>query len=285
MWIFFSILSAVFSGITSILAKAGISKIDSTFSTSIRTSVILIITSVFVLLDNSTSKFNTINSKTLFFLVLSGIATAMLWIFYFKALDLGNVNLVTPIDKTSIILTLILSAIFLKEKITIMKTLSIILILIGIYLMILNKNINKTNNKNWIKYAVLTSIFSSIVTILGKVGIKNINSNLGCFIKTSVVFIIVWIITIFFKKFKNFKKLDKKSLLFIILSGISTSLSWICYFKALKDGEASIVFTIEKLSIIFAILGASIFLKEKLNNKIILGLTIVSIGIGLLLIK
>ena len=281
MYIIYALLAAVFSGLTSVFAKTGIKDVESLLATFIRTIIITLFLFVVALLNNNLNDIFLLDKKTIIFLILSGISNTLLWIFYFKALDLGTVSKVTPIDKTSIILTLILSSIFLNEKITKIKVLSIILILIGTLLTIKRENKNSKDNK-WILYAVLTAIFTSTTTILSKIGIENTNTSLTTFLRTVIVLILLTAITLIKKKYKNIKKLNKKNYLYIILSGISTSLSWLFYFKALSIGEASKVFPIEKLSLVVSIIVSCIFLKEKLNKKQILGIVIITLGTSLL---
>lgn len=282
MWIIFSFLAAFFAGITTIFAKIGIKGVDTSIATSIRTTLILILNFILFLIFGSFNEIKNINIYTIVFLVLSGITTALLWLSYFKALQLGNVNEVTPIDKTSIILTLILSQLFLNEKLNYIKILSIIFILLGTYIMIEKRR--KSNNNKWIIYSVLTAIFTSLATILGKIGIKDVEFTLGITIRTFVVFITIWIIVFIKKKQCLIKNINKKGWLFISLSGITTGLSWVCYFKVLQKGEASIVFPIEKSSIVITIIASSIILKEKLNTNKVIGLIIIVIGTLILLI-
>ncbi len=282
MWIIFSFFAAFFAGITTIFAKIGINNIDTSVATSIRTTLILILNFILFLIFGSFNEIKNINIYTIVFLVLSGITTALLWLSYFKALQLGNVNEVTPIDKTSIILTLILSQLFLNEKLNYIKILSIIFILLGTYMMIEKRK--ESNNNKWIIYSMLTAIFTSLATILGKIGIKDVEFTLGITIRTFVVFITIWIIVFIKKKQYLIKNINKKSWLFISLSGITTGLSWLCYFKALQKGEASIVFPIEKSSIVVTIIASSIILKEKLNTNKVIGLIIIVIGTLILLI-
>lgn len=278
MWIFFAILAAIFSGLTTVFAKVGVSKANSTLVSGIRTIVIMIFSIlVFLFLGNG---FKNIDLKTIIFIVLSGITTALLWICYFKALSLADVSMVTPIDKLSIVLTLILSYIFFKEKITIIKVISMICMIGGTFLMVNNDKENKENN--WIIFAFLTAVFTSLATILGKMGINNINPNLGTMLRTIVILVIIWGVIIIKKEYIDIRKITKKNILFIILSGISTGISWLFYFMSLKDGEVSIVFPVEKLSAAVAILISIIFLKEKLDKKGILGF--VSIILGTLLL-
>ena len=269
MWILYAFGSAFFAGATSILAKIGVKDIDSHVATAIRTIVVLIFSWIMVFIVGSQGTIGNISGKTLTFLILSGFATGASWLCYFKALQLGDVNKVVPIDKSSIILTMVLAFIFLGENITINMVVGMIGIGIGTYLMIQKKeSIEKVvKGKAWLVYALLSAIFASLTSILGKVGIENVESNLGTAIRTIVVLIMAWIIVFATKKQSDVKKIDKKSLLFLILSGIATGASWLCYYKALQDGLASIVVPIDKLSILVTILFAYVFLKEKLSKK------------------
>lgn len=281
MYIIYALLAALFSGLTSVFAKTGIKDVESLLATFIRTIIITLFLFVVVLLNNNLNDIFLLDKRTIIFLILSGISNTLLWIFYFKALDLGTVSKVTPIDKTSIILTLILSSIFLNEKITEIKVFSIILILVGTLLTIKRENKNSKDNK-WMLYAVLTAIFTSTTTILSKIGIENTNTSLTTFLRTVIVLLLLTAITLIKKKYKNIKKLNKKNYLYIVLSGISTSLSWLFYFASLSIGEASIVFPIEKLSLVVSIIVSCIFLKEKLSKKQILGIVIIVLGTSLL---
>lgn len=287
MWILYAFGSAFFAGATSILAKIGVKDIDSHVATAIRTIVVLIFSWIMVFIVGSQGTIGNISGKTLTFLILSGFATGASWLCYFKALQLGDVNKVVPIDKSSIILTMVLAFIFLGENITINMVVGMIGIGIGTYLMIQKKeSIEKVvKGKAWLVYALLSAIFASLTSILGKVGIENVESNLGTAIRTIVVLIMAWIIVFATKKQSDVKKIDKKSLLFLILSGIATGVSWLCYYKALQDGLASIVVPIDKLSILVTILFAYVFLKEKLSKKSIVGLVLIVVGTLILLIK
>lgn len=287
MWILYAFGSAFFAGATSILAKIGVKDIDSHVATAIRTIVVLIFSWIMVFIVGSQGTIGNISGKTLTFLILSGFATGASWLCYFKALQLGDVNEVVPIDKSSTILTMVLAFIFLGENITINMVVGMIGIGIGTYLMIQKKeSIEKVvKGKAWLVYALLSAIFASLTSILGKVGIENVESNLGTAIRTIVVLIMAWIIVFATKKQSDVKKIDKKSLLFLILSGIATGASWLCYYKALQDGLASIVVPIDKLSILVTILFAYVFLKEKLSKKSIVGLVLIVVGTLILLIK
>lgn len=278
-WIIFAILAAVFSGLTTVFAKVGVTKANSTLVTGLRTIVIAIF-SVFVCLFFNV-RMDNLDLKTMLFIALSGITTALLWICYFKALSLADVSKVTPIDKLSIVLTLILSSIFLGEKITIIKVISMICMVSGTFLMV--KKFNEDKEGNWLIFAILTAIFTSLATILGKIGIESIDPNLGTMLRTMIILVMIWIIIFAKKEYTDVRKLSGKNILFIVLSGVSTGLSWLFYFKALKEGEASIVFPIEKLSAAVAILISIIFLKEKLDKRGVFGFILIILGTLLLI--
>lgn len=285
MWILYAFGSAFFAGITAILAKIGIRNTDSNLATAIRTIVILIFSWLMVFIVGSFNTITELTTRTLIFLILSGVATGLSWLCYFKALQLGNVNKVTPIDKSSTILTMILAMIFLGEKITILKIISIILIGIGTYLMIEKKNDNKQAKDNkWLIFALGSAVFASLTSILGKIGINGVESNLGTAIRTIIVLIMAWVVVFITKKQNEIKDIDKKSWKFLLLSGLTTGLSWLCYYKALQDGEASVVVPIDKLSIIITIGFSYFILKEKLNKKSLIGLILIIIGTLTLLV-
>ena len=287
MWILYAFGSALFAGATSILAKIGIEEVDSHLATALRTIVVLVFSWLMVFIVGSQNQLTAISIKSYVFLILSGMATGASWLCYFMALQLGDVNKVVPIDKSSTILTMILAFVFLKEDITIPMISGMIAIGIGTYLMIQKKEEEQkqVKNKIWLIYAVLSAVFASITSILAKVGIENVESNLGTAIRTIVVLIMAWIIVFLQKKHGQVKKISKKSLLFIGLSGIATGASWLCYYKALHDGLASIVVPIDKLSILVTVAFAYIFLKEKLSKKSAAGLILITVGTLSLLIK
>ena len=287
MWILYAFGSALFAGATSILAKIGIEDVDSHVATALRTIVVLIFSWLMVFIVRSQSQLVDISIKSYIFLILSGMATGASWLCYFKALQLGDVNKVVPIDKSSTILTMVLAFIFLKEDITVPMVIGMIAIGLGTYLMIQKKEEEQkeVKNKAWLIYAVLSAVCASLTSILAKIGIENVESNLGTAIRTIVVLMMAWLIVFLQKKHGQVKKISKKSLLFIGLSGIATGASWLCYYKALHDGLASIVVPIDKLSILVTVAFAYIFLKEKLSKKSAAGLILITVGTLSLLIK
>lgn len=287
MWILYAFGSALFAGATSILAKIGIEDVDSHVATALRTIVVLIFSWLMVFIVGSQIQLVDISIKSYIFLILSGMATGASWLCYFKALQLGDVNNVVPIDKSSTILTMVLAFIFLKEDITVPMVIGMIAIGLGTYLMIQKKEEEQkeVKNKAWLIYAVLSAVCASLTSILAKIGIENVESNLGTAIRTIVVLMMAWLIVFLQKKHGQVKKISKKSLLFIGLSGIATGASWLCYYKALHDGLASIVVPIDKLSILVTVAFAYIFLKEKLSKKSAAGLILITVGTLSLLIK
>lgn len=288
MWILFAFGSAFFAGITAILAKCGIRKTDSDIATAIRTIIVLIFSWLMVFIAGSISTITTLDIKTWIFLILSGLATGVSWLCYFKALQLGNVNKVVPIDKSSIILTILLSFIILGEEITWIKACAIVLIAVGTFLMIEKKEVvqeKSKKGKGWIFYAVLSAIFASLTAILGKIGIDGVESNLGTAIRTGVVLIMAWGIVLIKNKQHKLHNIPKKELIFICLSGIATGASWLCYYRALQDGLASVVVPIDKLSILVSIGFSFIVFKERLSKKAVLGLILIVLGTLFMLIK
>ncbi|MBR6736835.1 MAG: EamA family transporter [Clostridia bacterium] len=273
-WITSAILSAVFAGLTSILAKCGIKKTDSDLATALRTIVVLIFAWIMVFVVGSQTTITQIEFNSLIFLVLSGVATGASWICYFKALSQGDINKVVPIDKSSTILTVLLAIICFGETSNlIFKLIATVVLGVGIFLMVeKKKNTNASENKTWIIYAVLSAVFAALTSILAKVGIKNVESNLGTAIRTGVVLILAWIIVFAKGKAKGLKNIDKKELLFIALSGVATGASWLFYYYAIANGDVSVVVPIDKLSILVTVAFSYIVFKEKLSKKALLGL-------------
>ncbi len=285
MWIVFAFASALFAGLTAILAKCGIKNTDSNVATALRTIIVLVFSWIMVFVAGAQSGIRNIPAKVLIFLILSGLSTGASWLCYFKALQLGNVNKVTPIDKSSTILTMLLAFIFLREEITWLKFAAMVLIGAGTYMMIQKKEAeDKKEDKKWLIYALGSAVFASLTSILGKVGIQNINSNLGTAIRTVVVLIMAWIVVFVSKKQDTIKNIDKKSWIFLALSGFATGGSWLCYYRALQTGPASVVVPIDKLSILVTIGFSYIVFHEKLSLKSGVGLMLIVVGTLVLLI-
>jgi transporter family protein len=277
MWMLAAIGSSFFAGLTSILAKCGIKKTDSDVATAIRTGVVLLFSWIMVFVVGSAGTIFEISPKSFFFLVLSGIATGASWICYFKALSLGNINKVVPIDKSSTILTVVLAIIFFGETENIfIKLVCVAFLAIGIFMMIEKKDYSGENKKGWMIYAVLSAVFAAATSILAKIGIEGVESNLGTAVRTIVVLIMAWAVVFIKGKQKEIKKIDKKEFVFICLSGIATGASWLCYYYAIQNGIVSIVVPIDKLSILVAVAFSYFVFGEKLSKKSAAGLFIMT---------
>ena len=277
MWLFAAIGSAVFAGLTSILAKCGIKNTDSDVATAIRTGVVLLFSWIMVFVVGSAETISEISPKSFLFLALSGIATGASWICYFKALSMGNVNKVVPIDKSSTILTVILAIIFFGETENLfVKLVCTAFLALGIFMMIEKKDYSGENKKGWMIYAVLSAVFAAATSILAKIGIDGVESNLGTALRTIVVLLMAWTVVFMKGKQKKVKGINKKELIFICLSGIATGASWLCYYYAIQNGVVSIVVPIDKLSILVAVAFSYFVFKEKLSKKSAAGLFIMA---------
>ena len=286
MWVLFALGSALFAGLTSVLAKCGIRKTDSDAATAIRTIVVLIFSWLMVWIVGSAPTITTLSTKTWVFLILSGLATGASWLCYFRALQLGNVNKVVPIDKSSTVLTILLALVFLGEPVSWFKGIAVILIGIGTFMMIEKKADSGENpeKKRWLLYAVLSAVFASLTSILGKIGIDGVESNLGTAIRTCVVLVMAWLIVFIKGKQHTLKVIPQNELGFICLSGLATGASWLCYYKALQDGLASVVVPIDKLSILVSIGFSALVFKERLSKKAAFGLVLIVGGTLMMLL-
>ena len=286
MWIVYAFGSAIFAGLTSILAKCGIRQTDSTVATAIRTIVVLAFSWLMVFVAGSQGQIGSIEGKTLIFLILSGLATGASWLCYFKALQIGDINKVVPIDKSSTVLTILLAFIFLHEEISLTKAIAVVLIAIGTFMMIEKKDTKpqETKGRGWLFYAVGSAVFASLTAILGKVGISGVESNLGTAIRTVVVLIMAWVMVFATGKQGEIHKVPKNELGFICLSGLATGASWLCYYKALHDGLASVVVPIDKLSILVTIAFSYIVFHEHLSKKAAGGLVLIVAGTLVMLV-
>lgn len=280
MWIIFAFGSALFAGITSILAKCGIRRTDSTTATAVRTIFVLIFAWIMVFVTGSQSQIGSIDASTLLFLILSGLATGASWLCYFKALQIGDINKVVPIDKSSTVLTIILAFILFEEEISVPKAVGVVLIAAGTYMMVEKKETDakQSTGKGWFLYALGSAVFASLTSILGKIGISNVASNLGTAIRTGVVLVMAWGMVFATGKLHTVKDISKKELGFIMLSGLATGGSWLCYYKALQDGPASVVVPIDKLSILVTIAFSYLVFHEKLTKKSAAGLALIVCG-------
>lgn len=286
MWIVFAFGSAVFAGLTSILAKCGVRETDSTVATAIRTIVVLAFSWLMVFLTGSQTQIASIDAKTLLFLILSGLATGASWLCYFKALQAGDINKVVPVDKSSTVLTILLAFLFLRESITVYSGAGVFLIGAGTFLMIEKKDVQRPaeQGSGWFLYAAGSAVFASLTSILGKIGISGVESNLGTAVRTGVVLIMSWLMVFVTGKQKELKQIDGKEIGFLFLSGLATGGSWLCYYKALQDGFASVVVPVDKLSILVTITLSYFVFHERLSKRSAAGLAAVVAGTVVMLL-
>lgn len=279
LWILMAISSSFFAGLTAIFAKLGIKKTDSDVATLLKTVVVLIFSWIMVLIVGSAESISDISNKSFLFLVLSGIATGASWICYFKALSIGNINKVTVVDKSSMILSVLLAIILFGETNNlIIKLALIVLYSLGVFLMIEKKRDNKETKKRWLILALAAALFASLTTILAKAGIKDVDSNLATAIRTSVVLIMSFMIVLIKKKENLLTQVEPKEMLFIFLSGVATGASWLCYYYAIQNGIVSVVVPIDKMSALFTILFSFIVFKERISKKSLIGLILMLIS-------
>ena len=284
MWILFAFASALFAGLTAILAKCGVRRTDSTVATAIRTVIVLAFSWGMVFLTGAQSGLGSIGRRTLLFLVLSGLATGASWLCYFKALQLGDVNKVAPIDKSSTVLTMLLAFILLREPISASKALGMVLVGAGTYLMIERKASQGEGRERgpWLLYALGSAVFASLTAILGKLGIRGVDSDLGTAIRT--VLVMAWGMVAVTGKGRALKTMPKGELGFICLSGLATGASWLCYYRALQDGPASVVVPIDKLSVLVTVAFSGIVFHERLSRWAALGLALLTGGTLIMLL-
>ena len=280
LWLVMAVLSALFAGLTAILAKCGIKKTDSDVATALRTIVVLIFSWIMVFIVGSANSITQIETKTMIFLVLSGMATAASWICYFKALSMGDVNKIVPIDKSSTILSILLAIVLLGETNHLpAKLTGTVLLATGVFLMIEKKSAGNTEiRRTWLPYAVASAVFAALTSILAKVGITGVESNLGTAIRTGIVLVMAWGIVFAKGKQSELKAVDKKELLFIALSGLATGASWLCYYYAIQNGIVSVVVPIDKMSILVSIAFSYVVFHEKLSKKAFIGLLLMVSG-------
>lgn len=277
MWILFAVGSAFFAGATSVLAKAGIKSVSSDFATAFRTGVVLIFSWLMVFVVGCQNAVTTITPRALVFLALSGAATGLSWLCYFKALSIGNLSKVVAVDKSSTFLTILLALIFFREPFHWLTGLGIAVMIAGTALM-LEKGDAKKGEKGWLFYAAGSAVFAALQSILGKVGVQDMDSTLATALRTVVVLIFAWAIVLGKKEGGDWKKMTRRDAVLLVLSGITTGASWLCYYRALQTGRASVVVPIDKCSMLFAVALSAIFLKEKQTRRSLLALALVVAG-------
>ncbi len=281
MWIGYALGSAFFAGIVAILAKIGIRNTSSNVATAIRTVVVLIVAWLMVLVVGSAGTLSSVSTRTLLFLALSGLATGASWLCYFRALQLGPVNKVAAVDKSSLILTVLLGIIVFGETTNLLtKLLGITAIGIGTYLMIQHANgtVLDSADRTWLIYAALSAVFASLTAVLAKAGITGIESNLGTALRTCVVLMMAWVVVFVAGEQSQVRGIPRRDLIFICLSGVATGASWLCFYRALQEGPVSAVIPIDKLSILVTVAFAFVVFGERLTRRGAVGLTLIVAG-------
>lgn len=286
MWLIYAFGSAFFAGITAILAKCGIRRTDSTVATAVRTCVVLVFSWAMVLLTGTGGQLFHLQGRTLLFLLLSGLATGASWLCYFTALQLGDINKVVPIDKSSTVLTILLGWLLLREPVSPAKALGALLLAVGTLWMIDKRDSARTEPEHrlWLPYAVGSAVFASLTAILGKVGIAGVDSNLGTAVRTCVVLVMAWVMVFVTGKSSQVRQIPRGELGVLCLSGLATGGSWLCYYRALQQGPASVVVPIDKLSILVTVVFSRLVFGEKLSPRAAVGLTLVVAGTLVLLL-
>lgn len=280
MWILAAVFSAIFAGLTAILSKCGIKNINSNVATAIRTSVVLVLAWAIILITGAYKTLSEISVKSWIFLILSGLATGVSWICYFKALSVGEVSKVAAVDKSSVILSVLFAIIIFPEERGLwwLKIICLLLIAVGTYLMTHIKRADGKSKLTWFIFALLSAVFAAATSILAKIGIENVDSNVATAIRTCVVFILAWLIVVCRKEVKLVKGINLKETVFLVLSGFATGASWLCYYYAIQKGQVSVVVPIDKLSILITVIFSLIVFKEKLSVKAWLGLAVLTAG-------
>lgn len=311
MWLIWALASALFSGITALFAKHCANKIEATVAVALRSTVILSFAWAIVLIGGARQDIGQIEGKVLIFPLLSGITNAFSWLCYFKALSKGSVSHVAAIDKAGITLTILGGWFLLSEAMTLPKAVSVGAVLVGAYLMTeqedqCNSTIVDTSrlpsiqttgsfakprkvslkHKNYLFWAILSTILTSATTLLSKAGSERVGSDLGFAIRSGMVFVIVWAVMICQKKAMALELCNRKTILLVLFSGLTTAIAFLCYFRALASpsAQAGIVQPMDKLSVLISVIGARVFFKEKLNKRSAAGLVILVGGILVLLI-
>lgn len=285
MWIWYAFGSALFAGITSVLAKVGLQKTDSSVATALRTVVVLIFACLMVYITGSQDTIYEISTKTLVFLVLSGTATGASWLCYFRAVQLGNVSQAAAVDKLSTVLSMILAVVLLHETLDQRKMLSMALISAGTLMMaVKQKGGRQPGSSQWLFYAVLSAVFAALTSVLAKVGISGVESNFGTAVRTAVVLVMSWLVVFVTKKQKQLADVNLRSFFFLVLSGTATGASWLCFYRALQEGPASVVVPVDKLSIVITVLFSAVFLDEQIKPRAFFGLVLLTAGTLLLVV-
>jgi len=283
MWIVFACGSALFAGLTAVLAKAGIREIDFTLATALRTPVVLVAACAMVLIRGSQSQIASIDAATLGWLIASGLATGASWLCYFKALQLGEASKVAPIDKLSTVLTVLLAVLLLGESLTAIGGVGVVLMVAGTLLMLDRSDAvtlapRRAGSRGWLLYALGSAVFAALTAILGKLGIVGVESNLGTAIRTAVVLVMAWAMVAVSGRLRPLRSLPRREVMLVLASGLTTGASWLCFYRALQDGPASVIVPIDKLSILVTVAFSILILRERLSRRYLAGLALLTLG-------
>ncbi|OFK22303.1 EamA family transporter [Olsenella sp. HMSC062G07] len=283
MWVVAAAGSALFAGITAILAKLGIRKTDSDVATAMRTLVVLAFSWLMALITRQFDSIGAISLRSWVFLTLSGVATGASWMCYFKALSMGDVNKVVPMDKTSSVLTVLLAIVLFGEtRLLPLKLACSLGILVGTLLMVKRRpaTADRARGSSYLVFAVGSAVCAALTSVLAKVGVAQVPSNLATAIRTCVVLVMAWGIVALRGKLPHARpaSLDRGELAFLILSGVSTGASWLCYYLAIQTGPLSVVVPIDKLSIVVSMAFSAIVLKERYSTRSLTGLALIVVS-------
>ncbi len=287
MWVVMALLSALFAGLTAILSKMSVRSMDSTVATAIRTTVVLAFAWLLAWMEGLCPRLSGLPARAYVFLALSGLCTGGSWLCYFHALKLGPVSRVAAVDKSSTVLTMLLAWVLLGEPLTWLKGLCILLIGLGTLMMLQpaqGEAERPAGSAGWLAYAALSALFAAMTAILAKIGIENVPSDLATALRTTVVLIMAWGMVAIGGKREQLRKVERGDLRFLLLSGVATGLSWLCYYRALQEGPASVVVPLDKLSIVITVAFSRIALKERLGRRALAGLLLLVAGTVLLLV-
>lgn len=280
MWVIAAVLSAVFAGITAILSKCGIKNINPNVATAVRTFIVLVFAWIIVFATGAYKTLVDISVKSWVFLIFSGIATGASWIFYFKALSVGEVSKVAAVDKSSVVLSVLFAMIIFPDERTLwwVKLICLAAIAVGTFLMTDIKRVQNKSKIVWVIFALLSAVFAAATSILAKIGIQNVESTTATAIRTCVVFVMAWLIVFCRGEVKFVKEVKGKEMVFLLLSGLATGASWLCYYYAIQQGQVSVVVPIDKLSILITVFFSLIVFKENLSVKAWIGLAFLTAG-------
>lgn len=280
MWIVAAVFSALFAGITAVLSKCGVKKTNSDVATAVRTSVVLVMAWGIVFITGAQKDIADVGARSWIFLVLSGLATGVSWMCYFKALSLGEVSKVAAVDKSSAVLTVLFAMIIFPDERNLwpLKLVFLAVIAAGTFLMTDIKRGTEKGRSGWLFFALLSAVFAAATSLLANAGLDGIDSNLATAVRTAVVLVVAWGIVLCRGEARAVKQTEGKELLFLVLSGLATGASWLCYYYAIQHGQVSVVVPIDKLSILVTVLFSLAVFKEKLSWKGWTGLALLTAG-------